>query len=201
MPLAFRCKPTFNSRVTTPASRHPIPHQRIAARVRPLALSVILGTARYLRHKAMDLADFARDTVAHPGTLPQNLVGLVVSLGTFGGTRHVGPGTFVLYENARGLGAFIPGRAGHTAITFGNVSFSRKSCTQFSTLYWHEQTHHLQSIDEGWKWAFRYFGESRRHGYRKNRYEVEAYERGPIGAGSPVCEWRRPHGHRDFPKA
>jgi hypothetical protein len=155
-------------------------------------LATARGTFRYLRNKAADFAATTLDTVAHPGTFPQNLVGLVVSLGTFGGTRHTGPGTFVLYENARGLGALIPGMARHTAITFGNISYSRKSCAQFSTLYWHEQTHHLQSIEEGWKWAFRYFGESRKHGYRKNRYEVEAYERGPIGAGSPVCEWRHP---------
>ncbi len=157
----------------------------------PKSPSPARAIPRYLRHKAMDFAAVAGDIRNHPGSFPQDLAALLVSLGTAGGSRHSGPGTFVLYENARGLGAWIPGRSKHTAITIGNIAFSRKSCAPFSTLYWHEQTHHLQSNEEGWKWAIRYFRESRKHGYRGNKYEVEAYVRGPRGAGQETCEWRQ----------
>lgn len=156
----------------------------------PGATSAERGTRGYFRNTWLDLRAIAADVREHPGNWPQDLLALFVSLGTVRGERLAGPGRFAFYSGARGLGAWIPKRGRHTAITFGCLAFAHKPVAKFSALYWHEQTHYLQAIEEGWLWGIRYFRESRRHGYQGNRFEVEAYARGPRGAGRDICEWR-----------
>jgi hypothetical protein len=128
--------------------------------------------ARYAADKLADLGMMAGNTLRHPGSGVQNLFGWLVSLCT-SGQRRRGPGGWVYYEHARGLGTLLPHWFKQNAITIGFVAFADDALSANPHWYFHEYAHYRQSIREGLLFLPRYFrGAVRGHG--ANPFELEA---------------------------
>jgi hypothetical protein len=127
---------------------------------------------RYVEDKLADLGVMAACTLRHPGSVVQNLLGWLVSLCTTGQRRR-GPGSWVYYEHAHGLGTLLPHWFTQNAITIGFVAFADDALSANPHWYFHEYAHYRQSIREGLLFLPRYFRGAMR-GHDLNPFEREA---------------------------
>lgn len=88
-------------------------------------------------------------------------------------TRH--PLSLIFHTRNLWWYCWIPGKKGSRAITVGNIILL-SPYSQPHDLD-HELIHSYQAYKEPFIHPLLYFVESLRHGYRKNKYEVEAYEK------------------------
>lgn len=105
------------------------------------------GLRQYLVDKAKDVATAAVLTLVNPLSLPQNLLGLVISLGSTG-HRISGSLGFAIYENARGLSNVVGRVLGQPpAYDMGFAAFAPGAVDRDTLV--HEQQHYFQSLVTG----------------------------------------------------
>jgi hypothetical protein len=109
--------------------------------------------------------------------LPYTIIGLVLALLSLPRSIDVHTKPFALIIHVRSFWwlDWVPSHKGVRATTAGNVALSGPKLLKNDLE--HELIHIEQSNREPLIHPFLYFWESFRHGYRKNKYEVEAYEK------------------------
>jgi hypothetical protein len=137
---------------------------------------MLQGLRQYAADRARDVADFAHNTRRHPGSLPQNLLGLFAVLITCSGERLAAEGPYVSYGEARGAASWVVRhlfRQG--AINLGCFTISAGPMPPGSRRYRHEATHYRQQLGDP-LWLGRYLVEAIRVGFShdRNRFEREA---------------------------
>ena len=108
--------------------------------------------------------------------LPWTLIGLILAIISLPrGITFKKPGAMVIRANDFWWQSWLKGREGVRAMSIGSVVILGRNLLENDLE--HELIHVEQSLREPLVHPFLYAYQSLRYGYRKNKYEAEAYER------------------------